>query len=111
VSEVVAVPTFGLTTEERQLLEQVGADGCLVNVLMEDGERREEGFVRERTCQHWAERGLLKFLGWAGAPRPGADWTSRWTLTEVARRSLANDVARPDEPAWLRSLRGASRPG
>jgi hypothetical protein len=102
------VATFGLTPEERELLEQAGDDSCLVNVLIHDGQRQEDGFARERACQRLAERGLLRFLGWVGAPSRGAVWSSRWSLTDAARRGLARGDVRGAGPDWIRSLRDSS---
>lgn len=90
--------SVGLTPDERELLMQADDDGRLVTTLMSDGKRQEEGFVRERACQLMAERGWLKFQGWIRAPGRGSAWRSCWTLTDIARRALAADEARTDEP-------------
>jgi hypothetical protein len=42
-----------------------------------------------------------------GAPSRGAVWTSRWLLTDLARRGLAEGEVRRDEPDWIRTLRGS----
>jgi hypothetical protein len=93
------VPIGGLTPDEHEMLRQADDDGRLINTLMADGQRLDEGFVRERACQLMGERGWLKFQGWVRGPGKRSAWTSCWTLTDAARRALAAREVRQIEPA------------
>lgn len=78
-----------LSPVNKALLQQAVPAGELVNVLYRDGERVEVGFARERRCFALGERGWLDFLGWEGAPAAGADYRTRWGLTDQAQQLLS----------------------
>lgn len=77
-----------LSPVSKDLLLQALPGGQLVNVLYQGGARLQVGFDRESRCFALGERGWLDFAGWEGAPAGGAEYLSRWTLTEQARQLL-----------------------
>ncbi|WP_309088699.1 hypothetical protein [Phenylobacterium sp.] len=80
-----------LSPPNRDLLTEALPGGQLINVLYEAGERRDDGFQRERRCFALGERGWLAFVGWDGRLAADASCRSRWALTEAAHAVLGGE--------------------